>query len=249
MLRPTPSMTPTAGASDRKGRTSLADRVYEQLRTMAITYQLRPGERIGEVELAERFGVSRTPVREALHRLAKEGLLTFTAMRGFASRALDPKEVFDLYETRLAIESATICLAAERAAPEDLADLQTFLDHSRAVSEQSPTDELVTLDEQFHVRLATLSGNREMVNVLANINARIRFVRWIDMGNRRSTTQAEHQDLLSAVKERDAVRCQNIIRRHIGLRLDQIVEAIREGYARIYVDGTAASVLGRRDPP
>lgn len=203
---------------------------------MAITFELQPGQRIGEVELAERFGVSRTPVRQALHRLAEEGLLTFTANRGFASRALDPKEVFDLYETRLAMESAIIGLVVERASEADLTRLQSFLDSSRAVSDQSATEDLVTLDERFHSQLAAMSGNGEMAQILSNINARIRFVRWIDMGNRRSATQRQHQALVDALKDRDADRGRAVIRSHIGLRMDQIIEAIREGYALIYVD-------------
>ncbi|WGF88086.1 GntR family transcriptional regulator [Marinivivus vitaminiproducens] len=235
---PRPKLAHPAVARGRPtaAKASLADRVYDELRTMAITFDLRPGERIGEVELAERFGVSRTPVRQALHRLAEEGLLTYTANRGFASRPLDPKEVFDLYETRLAIESAIIGLVVERAAEADLISLQTFLDRSRAVSEQSPTEDLVTLDERFHTQLASLSGNGEMAQILGNINARIRFVRWIDMGNRRCVTQRQHQDLVDAITARDANRGQAVIRAHIGLRMDQIIAAIREGYARIYVD-------------
>src|SRR5690606_8809543 len=81
-----------------------ADRVYEQIKSMAITYRFRPGERINEVDLARQLNVSRTPLREALNRLATEGFLTTAPNRGFFGRPLDTKAVFDLYEFRRCLE-------------------------------------------------------------------------------------------------------------------------------------------------
>lgn len=238
-----------------KACTSLADDVYEKVKAMAITFQVRPGERLGEVELAERFGVSRTPVREALNRLVKEDLLTFTRNRGFQCRPLDAKEIFDLYELRLTLEVAAVRLAAERAKPEELGALADFLAESRAVPEDTPVVDLVALDERFHEGVARLSRNLELLKTLVNINARIRFVRWIDMENgRRLVTQDEHLRILRALQRRDAEGCAALTTRHIGRRLDQIVDVIREGFVRIYMVNIADQVgpevsRWKRPPP
>src|ERR1700743_403542 len=85
---------------------SIVDRVYEQLKAMAISYEFKPGERLNEGELAKRLGVSRTPLREALNRLNTEGFLRFTPGKGFFCRELDAHEIFALYALRQSIEVA-----------------------------------------------------------------------------------------------------------------------------------------------
>jgi DNA-binding GntR family transcriptional regulator len=235
----------------QKASANLSERAYEQLKAMAITYQLRPGERLAELDLAKRLKVSRTPIREALNRLVTEGFLTFTPNRGFQCRPLDAKEIFDLYEVRRSLEASAARLAVERASDDELDDLGRFLERSRGVPEKTTVMELVRLDEEFHERIAVLSRNAELLRILQNINARIRFCRWIDMENgRRSTTQSEHAGVLSALKARDQKKCAEAMNNHIGRRLDQIVDVIREGYARIYMGDYAtpssAPARGRR---
>jgi DNA-binding GntR family transcriptional regulator len=220
----------------QKSSANLSERAYEQLKAMAVTYQLRPGERLAELDLAKRLKVSRTPIREALNRLVTEGFLTFTPNRGFQCRPLDAKEIFDLYEVRRSLEATAARLAVERASDDELDDLARFLERSRGVPEKTTVMELVRLDEEFHERVAILSRNAELLRILQNINARIRFCRWIDMENgRRSATQSEHAGVLSALKARDPKKCAEAMNNHISRRLDQIVDVIREGYARIYM--------------
>lgn len=214
----------------------LADRAYEQLKSMAVSYRLRPGERLAEVELARQLKVSRTPIREALNRLFTEGFLTFTPNRGFQARMLDAKEIFDLYEVRRTLEAGSARHAAERATDEEIEELARFLERSRAVPDDTSVLELVSLDEQFHEWVARLSRNTEILHILQNINERIRFCRWIDMEHgRRANTQREHADVLGALRARDAELSARVMEAHIARRLDQIVTVIREGYARIYM--------------
>ena len=98
---------------------------------------------------------------------------------------------------------------------------------------------LVDLDEQFHQGLVRLSGNREMLRSLDQINARIRFVRWIDMRGRRDVTQGEHRAVLDAVVARDAATGCALMDKHVQRRLEQIVDRVRESYGRIYVGDAA----------
>ncbi|MCC7275856.1 MAG: GntR family transcriptional regulator [Alphaproteobacteria bacterium] len=220
----------------QRATVNLADRAYEQLKAMAITYQFRPLERLAEADLVKRLKVSRTPIREALNRLVTEGFLTFTPNRGFQCRPLDAKEIFDLYEVRRTLEASAANLAAERATDAELDELADFLKRSRAAPDDASVVDLVSLDEEFHERIARLSRNAELLRILQNINARIRFCRWIDMENgRRAATQSEHAQVLDALRARDATRCVAVMNSHIARRLDQIVDVIREGYARIYM--------------
>ncbi|MCB9948182.1 MAG: GntR family transcriptional regulator [Rhodospirillaceae bacterium] len=212
------------------------DRLYEAVRDMAIAFHFKPGERVNEVALARRLGVSRTPLREALNRLTAEGLLTIQPGRGFFCRTLDTDEIGDLYEVRLAIEEATVRRLCRSAPTPDLQRLRTFLLETGGDAGTRTVSELTALDETFHERLAELSGNAEMLRVLRNLNHRIRFVRWIHMEDRRSGTQADHQAILDAVLRGDEDGAVRLLQGHILRRRDQITAAVREGYARIYHD-------------
>ncbi|AEG92518.1 GntR family transcriptional regulator [Ramlibacter tataouinensis] len=209
--------------------------VLNTLREMAISYQLKPGEKLSEIELAQRLGVSRTPVREALTRLVNDGFLQ-PSSRGFIRRPLDVQETLELYETRVAIEAACLGMAIARATDEEIAEAMAYLEQSQAVPADTPVERLVELDEGFHLRIADMARNAELRRILLNLNERIRFIRWIDMEKvGRDSTQREHQAILQALKARDAAASERVLREHIGLRRDQIVEAITRGLARIYL--------------
>ena len=218
------------------GTDSVVDRVYEQLKAMTVSYQFKPGERLNEGDIAKLLGISRTPLREALNRLNTEGFLRFAPGKGFFCRELNAQEIFDLYEMRKSIEVAAVRLAVKRAKDEDIDQLLAFLDATGPDPGERSSVELVELDEIFHERLMSMSNNAEMLRVLRNVNARIRFVRWIDMDRiNRSNTQAEHRAVLAGLKARDEAICVSVLEKHIDRRLDQITSAIKEGYAQIYM--------------
>ena len=220
-----------------KTRRERGSGVFNTLREMAISYQLKPGERVSEIELAERLGVSRTPVREALTRLVNDGFL-LPASRGFMARPLDVQETMDLYEARVAVESACLAFAIERATDDEIAEAVEYLEQSRKVPRSTPVETLVELDEGFHMRIAAMARNAELRRILVNLNERIRFIRWIDMENvGRDSTQSEHAKILKWLKARDAEASTKALRSHIGLRRDQIVDAIRRGLEKIYLAG------------
>ncbi|PLZ00469.1 GntR family transcriptional regulator [Burkholderia sp. WAC0059] len=215
-------------------RTNLAEEVLARLREMAIHYELKPGERLNEVELAERLGVSRTPIREALYRLEQEGFLVESG-RGYSRRPLSVKETTELYEARCAIESECIRLAIERADDETLEGIGTFLENTIRNSADMPAHELVALDEAFHERIAMAADNAELLRLLRNLNGRIRFIRRIGMEIIDHHTHAEHRAICASLRRRDAATAGRLLREHIGQRTDQIVESIATGLARIYL--------------
>lgn len=229
MTRKSISIAPETAVRPARG----AEQIYERTKTMAMTFAIRPGERVNEVELAKALNVSRTPLREALNRLMVEGFLTRARNKGFIGRPLDAKQVFDLYELRKVLEVSTVRIACERATDEELAELENFVKTSIDRREHENPASLLALDEQFHEHVATLTRNHEMVRSLQAINARIQYVRWLDMQKRH--TQQEHLRIVEALKARDAATAADLVEQHISRRLDQIVEVIRVGFAEIYM--------------
>jgi DNA-binding GntR family transcriptional regulator len=225
----------TAKNAEKKAPESVVERVHKELRDMAMTFRFLPGERINEAILAKELGVSRTPLREALNRLSSEGFLTFSANNGFFRKALDVKEIFDLYEFRLFLELSAVRLTVERATDEQLAEIEAFCTESAREEPGRTIDDLVTMDEQFHEMLMKLTGNAQMLNSLRNINARIQFVRWLDMTERRSETQSQHKLIVAALQKRDGAESERLISDHISRRMDQIFEKVEKSYGRIFV--------------
>ena len=215
---------------------SVVEQVYDKLKQMSVGYDFKPGERLNEGVLASALGVSRTPLREALTRLTTEGLLRFSPGKGFFCRDLDAQEVFPLYEMRRIVETEALRLSIERAKDADIDALLAFLESTGPEPGDRSVEELVRLDETFHEGLMAMSGNMEMLRVLKNINARIRFVRWIDMERcDRRVSQNDHRDILLGLKARDPDRCIPILSKHIERRHDQISAALKEGLAQIYM--------------
>ncbi len=238
-MRQAPARQTPAGRPADDGISTLrrerGSSVLDRLREMAIRYELKPGQRISEIALAEQLGVSRTPVREALNRLVTDGFL-LPAARGYVRRPLEVQSTLDLYEARVMLERETLRLAMARASDEAIAEARDFLAASQAARADASVDELVRLDEAFHDRIAAMAGNAELQRMLANLNERIRFIRWIDMENvGRDATQREHADILEALAARDAAAGDQHMAGHIALRREQIVEAIKQGLARIYL--------------
>lgn len=219
---------------------SNVDKAYGTLKDMLIAYRFKPGERVNEGELAKRLGVSRTPLREALNRLTSEGFLNFIGGRGFFCREFQPREIFELYQLRMVLEVAAARMACEVASEADLDDLSRFLVETGPDDGRRSSEELVALDEQFHVQLMGLSGNTEMANLLRNLNDRIRFFRWIEMDSRRQRTQGEHRAVLDAIRRKDADAAAAAMSGHITHRLDEITGGIKEGISRIYLAEHAA---------
>ncbi|CAM3772727.1 GntR family transcriptional regulator [Bordetella sputigena] len=210
--------------------------LYDAVKTMAVRFDFKPGQRINEVELARQLNVSRTPLREVLNQLMVEGFVTRAVNRGFIGRPLDAKQIHSLYEFRSVLECGIVRAACERATDQQLDELQAAVEVSRDVPEDTDAVRLLALDEYFHMALARLTGNDEFVRSLESVNARIHFVRWIDMQQgRRKHTQAEHLRIVHALRARDDALLQELVSHHIGRRLDQITDVIRTGFSTIYM--------------
>jgi DNA-binding GntR family transcriptional regulator len=221
------------------------EKAYEALRAKAINFEFKPGERLNEPALTKTLDVSRTPLREALNRLVAEGFLTFVLGKGFFCRPLSPQKILELYQLRCALETEALLRTIESASDQDILDVVTYLDRAE---EQyvTTTDlaELLRMDEEFHMKLAALSGNEELVRLLENVNERIRYVRIINLRllrDRRDMKANDHESLsahriiLNAAKARDSGAAIKALRSHIERRSEQTVELVQVAFSQLYV--------------
>ena len=230
-------MTTPSKPSKGKVTASASHRAYDMLRDRLLRFKFMPNQKINENLLADELRISRTPLREALNRLAAEGLLVSSG-RGLSIPGLEPEVVFDLFEARLEIECATVRMACERATDADLARMSDFLELSMAESPDASVDRLIELDLHFHDTIAKLAGNKVLRQTLCNLNDRIHLVRWIAMEGRRQGTQAEHRRILDHMQARDDRAAMAGMREHILHRNEDILAAIKAAYGHVYTLST-----------
>ncbi len=215
---------------------SSVDLAYEQVRKMAANFEFKPAERINESELSKILGASRTPLREAMNRLAAEGLLVFESGRGFFCQPLSPELVVHLYELREALETSAVRLAVERATDKQLEDIKSYLNQTAPrYTDGTAAREIVALDEEFHLKIAALAGNPELQNMIHLTYARIRYVRWIAMREKIDITHAAHLYIVEALISRDTDEAVARMRDHIKTSNEEATDTVEKAFSQIYV--------------
>jgi DNA-binding GntR family transcriptional regulator len=194
----------------------LAEDIYARVKDEIFDFQLLPGQRFTETEVAVRYGVSRTPVRDALYRLKREGFLEVAFRSGWSVRPLDFELFDDLYDMRIVLETAAIerlCGLGDISALESLA-LVWFADPAARCRDAR---EISGLDEAFHVTLVEVAGNREITRVHRELTEKIRVMRRLDFLKplRIDATYDEHAAILKLIMRRSAAEASRLIRSHI----------------------------------
>ncbi len=225
---------------------SSVDRIYTDLKNMASCFVIKPDEKLNEAKMAKQLGTSRTPLREALNRLVSEGFLTFSRGRGFSCRPLTASHILDLYQAREAVECKMVELACRRSTPADLHQIRSELVNSEnRYQESSKATNLADLDESFHLAIAGLSQNAELIRILKNVNDRVRFIRTIDLEERRIVTPQNHIDIIDAMIAGDVTKAVAGMQSHIVRSSEEATDAVRKAYAQIYVPDLATQEISR----
>jgi DNA-binding GntR family transcriptional regulator len=224
-----------ATEADSRRAADSSERAYNTIRQLLVDFHLRPEERINEMQIARRLGISRTPIREALNRLASEGFVSSTPNRGFYVRSLSTEGLIDLYELRSIIECAAFRLMCKRASDQDLTRLRDYWGSLVADYANQPPDVTLAGDEGFHLLIAELSGNPEIVGQLVAINARIRFIRRIQIQHRtHQTLISAHSTIVEAAMRRDAEAGVALLSEHIEMTVSATQQALKDALLKVY---------------
>lgn len=202
-------------------RRNLRQEIAHALRGALITGEMRPGVLYSAPALAEQFGVSATPVREAMLDLANEELVTIVRNKGFRVKELSDRDLDEITSLRALIEVPTVAEVARgineptRAAVEELRPLAKEVER---LAETGDLIRYVEVDRRFHLALLALAGNRHLVEVVANLRARSRLYGLQDLAERGELgrSAAEHEQIVDLVVAGDAAGAADVMRRHIG---------------------------------
>lgn len=225
-------------------------RVYEQLRERVVGGDMPPGTPVSEKELAEQYGVSRTPIREALLRLADERLIDIFPQRGTFVSRISVEALRDGMVIREALERVAVRHAATRVTEADLSALRLILDRQQASEQAGDWTGFHAQDEEFHQRLAILSGHPNLWRVVRQEKVQIDRCRVLHLpiSRRRPLVMGEHRAILDGLAARDPDAAERAMVEHLGNVLPGLDELLRarpdffEPDARLGLQGETGAI-------
>lgn len=210
---------------ERSERISLRDSAYEAIKRRILTCAFGPGDRINEVAVSALIGVGRTPVHQALDRLRLEGMVEVIPRKGVIVKPVIDKEVLQIADVRALNETYCVRLAAERADHADVRALGEIVADARGAIGAKDVELMMTLDREFHLRLARTSRNDELVDIIRKLNERsLRFWFISFTNDHHKSLQRQHEAILDAVSRHDGDAAERAMRAHI--------DAFRESASR-----------------
>ena len=204
---------------------SLADQIFEKLEHDILVGEYGKGDTLTELKLSETLGVSRTPIREALRRLAQENLI-YMSTKGAVVLGLTPDDIKDIYEIRLRIEGYAAKLAAERATDAQIEELFDIVELQEFYIQKGDSDRAMDCDSKFHRMIYKMTDSLPIYTTLSELHKKlIKFRRAsIEKGVRARRSHTEHRDIYNAIAARNAEIAESLTVKHITNARDSIME-------------------------
>lgn len=204
-------------------------RAYERLCGLILSGQLAYGSRLDERVLAERLGISRTPIREAIAKLGNEGIVEYRPYQGSYVRTFSPAQVEDLFEVRKELEALAVGRATKNAVAEDFERIQDAIDRCHAALDDGNLALFEEMDQLFHQLIARLSGNQTLIDCLERLGIQIQLARHIaNMApNLPERTQEDRNQILELMRQGDGKAASRMMRRHIDQARRSVLQQIQ----------------------
>lgn len=208
----------------------LREVVFNTLRQAILRGELKPGERLMEIALAEKLGVSRTPIREAMRKLELEGLVVMIPRRGAQVANITEKDLNDVLEVRITLENLAIEKACSNMTEEDIRALEAAAKEFEHTFEDGDLVKMAEADVNFHEAIYRAADNERLMQVLNNLREQIyRYrVEYLKEEETRKLLVKEHDEIYEAIRNRDVKTAQEISYQHIENQREAIIRSIRE---------------------
>jgi DNA-binding GntR family transcriptional regulator len=210
------------------GRKPLGQHVFEKLKQAIIRGDLAPGDRIVEIQVAEALDISRTPVREAIHKLEREGLLKKLPKAGFTVMSLSREDIEETFGIRSVLESYAAGLAALKHREDELKPLEEKIREFKTCLRKGNVDDLPRINTEFHNLLYELSRSPKLIKMINDLRDQIFRFRKIllKMDHMPEASNEDHRKMLTAIKDRDVAKVENLVREHISKGRKTVLKVI-----------------------
>jgi DNA-binding GntR family transcriptional regulator len=207
---------------------TLADKAYQIIKNDILTCVLEPGEQIGQQQLADRYHLGTTPIREALHRLAHGGYVQSLPRFGYTVSHVTLADVHEIYELRLILEPGAARLAATRATDQQLDEIVQAAESAYTIKDEGRILNLNSHNVGFHRAIATAAGNRRLLDSIFSVIDEMTRIFYLGTGMTYNVEEMRdgHLVLIQALRDRDADAAEEIMRRHLVRSTQDIVAAL-----------------------
>lgn len=193
---------------------TLRERILSAIRAAIVNGQIRQGTRIMEPELAERFGISRTPIREAIRQLESEGLISVIPRKGAIVAFISPQDVSNFYELKMILEGHAARLAAKNLTENDLTKMETVNRQIEAASVKKNPGRVLDLHNEFHEIFLRACGNDKLHAIVQSLDMQFQPYRLIPaMPGRVKGSIRQHTEIIEAFRRKDAARAEELVRK------------------------------------
>jgi GntR family transcriptional regulator, rspAB operon transcriptional repressor len=215
--------------------TNINEKVYDYIKKNIINFHFPSGYKLNIKQLSETLGVSHTPIKDALFRLAGEGLIDITSRTGTYVKNIEEADIHEILQTRLILETAVIEEIAGKITDEQLQTLKGLYQKGVSLAVHPNDSEsykaFMEYDSQFHLSFFDIMGNKRLIYIYKNLNAHMQMVRFRLMNDalgKRPTTDEEHRMILEALCERNVAKAKQAIENHIH-KVDVVCATARQG--------------------
>ena len=208
----------------------LRDVVFNTLRQAILRGELKPGERLMEVQLANKLGVSRTPIREAIRKLELEGLVLMIPRKGAEVADITEKSLMDVLEVRKALEELAVQLCCDKITGKEIEELHRAADDFRRILKTSDdVTEIAEADVRFHDIIYLATGNQKLIQILNNLREQMyRYrVECIKRKESHPILIAEHEEIIRSIEKKEKKEAADIVCRHIDNQAEVVTGVIR----------------------
>lgn len=224
---------------------TLREKILETIRDAILKGTLKPGEKVAEPELAERFGISRTPIREAFRQLESEGYLTVIPRKGAVVTALSEQDVQEFYAIKSILEGYAAELAASRLTEKEIEKLEAINERLKTLAKEGDVKAFFRVHNEFHELFLKASGNSKLYELIQQLGLKFNRLRMasLSVAGRMEISVAEHDNLLKAFRKHDGSMAEDLVKKTAAIGGSVLLESLAS------VDGGPGkeSLLDRRD--
>jgi DNA-binding GntR family transcriptional regulator len=200
------------------------------LRNLILSGELVPGQRLLQEELAEKLGISRTPIREALQQLANEGLVNISSYKGASVARFSASDMIEIYSVRIALESYAASLATQRVTDEDMERLETLMKEMGKAFQNKDFEHLLEAHHKLHANIYEIAGKQRLYeHIIQYLDLTNLYQRMaLSLGRGANDPIKEHIDILETLRNRDEEAVGRMVRKHLELTMTELLEIFNE---------------------
>lgn len=213
---------------------TLRERILETIREAILNGQLRPGEKVAEPELAERFGISRTPIREAFRQLESEGYLTVIPRKGAVVTDLSEREVEEFYSIKSILEGYAARMAAEKMTDKDYERLEAINTRLKQLAAEGDVKTFFRVHDEFHELFIRAAGNDKLFTLIGQLLRKFNRLRMASLAlpGRMEISVQEHNKILEAFRQHDGDKADNLVRKNAAYGGQVLIQSLAQSEGR-----------------